>query len=135
MLNNFNGSIDILNKALNGLWLRDKAINQNISNANTPNYKRLTVSFEDSLREAITNSESKLVVTHEDHFPVSNSQSEVVPSLHVDKGYSYRFDKNNVNIDVESANLAKNSIMYNAVVNQLIGEFDKIKNVINEGSR
>lgn len=42
---------------------------------------------------------------------------------------------NNVNIDTESANLAKNTIMYNALVSQTIDEFDKIKNVINEGSK
>ena len=36
---------------------------------------------------------------------------------------------------MESADLAKNAIMYNAIVNQTINEFDKIKNVINEGSK
>jgi len=40
VLNQINNNINILNKALDGLWLRDKVINQNISNVNTPNYKR-----------------------------------------------------------------------------------------------
>ncbi len=43
MWNRMNDNIEILNKALDGYWLRDKAINQNISNVNTPNYKKLTV--------------------------------------------------------------------------------------------
>ena len=36
----WSNKINILNKALDGYWLRNKTINQNISNANTPNYKR-----------------------------------------------------------------------------------------------
>ena len=46
-------NINILNYALNGLWLRNKAINHNIANANTPNYKRITVNFEESLKKLL----------------------------------------------------------------------------------
>lgn len=135
MLKGINDNINLLSKALDGIWLRNKAINHNISNVDTPNYKRVTVDFEDKLREAIYKNESKLNRTHEKHLPVSKKINEIQPYIGVDRGYSYRFDKNNVNIDTESANLAKNTIMYNAVINQVINEFDKIKNVINEGSK
>lgn len=135
MLRQIDNNINILNKALDGIWLRDKAINHNISNVNTPNYKRLTVSFEEQLRQAMTNSETRLNRTHSKHIPISTKLDEVNPKINVDKNYSYRFDKNNVNIDRESADLAKNTIMYNAVINQIINEFDKIKNVISEGSK
>ena len=53
----------------------------------------------------------------------------------VDKSTSYRFDGNNVNIETETADLAKNTIMYDALIRQVINEFDKIKNVISEGSK
>ena len=135
MLNRINNNIDILSKALDGLWLRDKTINQNISNVNTPNYKRLTVSFESQLREAIGHGKNKLSISHSKHIPMTKKLEQVNPSINVDKKHSYRFDGNNVNIDMESANLAKNAIMYNAVINQTINEFDRIKNVINEGSK
>lgn len=135
MLKQMNNNVNILNKSLDAIWLRNKAINQNISNANTPNYKRLTVNFEENLREAMTNRETKLNRTHSKHIPASIKLDEINPKISVDKNYSYRFDKNNVNIDMESADLAKNTIMYNAVINQVVDEFDKIKNVINEGSK
>ncbi|CCQ97481.1 Flagellar basal body rod protein FlgB [[Clostridium] ultunense Esp] len=135
MFERLSTNIDMLNKALDGLWLRDKVINHNISNVNTPNYKKLTVNFEDKLKEAIGNNQSKLNRTHNKHLPISKGIDEVNPSISVDGNHSYRFDKNNVNIDTEMADLAKNTIMYNAVINQVIGEFDKIKNVINEGSK
>ena len=105
------------------------------NNANTPNYKRLTVSFEDKLKKAMEKEENKLVRTHPKHFPISQNINDIKPEIIVDRNFSYRFDGNNVNIDTESANLAKNTIMYNALVSQTIDEFDKIKNVINEGSK
>ena len=135
MLNQINNNINILNKALDGLWLRDKVINQNISNANTPKYKRKMVSFEKQLREAMINRKSKLSITHNKHLPTIKNLDQVEPRIDIDKSYSYRFDGNNVNIDMESADLAKNAIMYNAIVNQTVNEFDKIKNLINEGSK
>ncbi|NLJ79134.1 MAG: flagellar basal body rod protein FlgB [Tissierellia bacterium] len=128
----WSNKINILNKALDGYWLRNKTINQNISNANTPNYKRLTVKFEDELRDAMAIRKHRLSRTHRKHIPVSGAIDKVQPRVEEKKHYSYRFDRNNVNIDTESADLAKNTIMYNALVNQTIGEFEKIKNVINE---
>ena len=119
--------IDFFNKALDGYWLRNKAINQNISNANTPNYKRLTVSFEDELREAIVTRNHKIKKTHRNHLPISREVAKVQPRVEVQRYHSHRFDNNNVNIDTESANLAKNTIMYNALVNQTNDEFEKIK--------
>ncbi|MCF6466320.1 flagellar basal body rod protein FlgB [Clostridium sp. Cult2] len=135
MFNRLYSNINIFNKALDGFWLRDKAINNNISNANTPNYKRLTVNFEDQLKEALKNQKTNLNRTHSNHLPYTKRIDEIEPSISVDKKYSYRFDNNNVNIDTEMADLAKNTIMYNALINQVIDEFDKIKNVINEGSK
>jgi flagellar basal-body rod protein FlgB len=135
MLNQINNNIQMLNKALDGIWLKDKAINHNISNVNTPNYKRLTVNFEDKLKNAMDNRETKLNRTHDKHLPISRNLNDMEPEISTDKGYSYRFDKNNVNIDTESAELAKNTIIYDAVVSQTADEFEKIKNVISEGSK
>ena len=135
MLNQINNNIQMFNKALDGIWLKDKAINHNISNVNTPNYKRLTVNFEDKLKNAMDNRETKLNRTHDKHLPISRNLNDMEPEISTDKGYSYRFDKNNVNIDTESAELAKNTIIYDAVVSQTADEFEKIKNVISEGSK
>jgi len=135
VLKQIHNNINILHKALDGAWLKNKAINHNISNVNTPNYKRLDVNFQDKLKEAINKEESKLVKTHSKHLPVSKEIEDLKPSIEIDRSYSYRFDNNNVNIDTEAAELAKNTIMYNALIDQTIREFDKIKNVIIEGSK
>lgn len=136
MLNRLEGNINLLHKALDGTWLRDKAINHNISNVNTPNYKRLEVNFQDKLKLAMKKGqEDKLVKTHKKHLPISKEIDDLEPTIKIDKGHSYRFDKNNVNIDTESAELAKNTIMYNALADQMGREFERIKNVIIEGGK
>ena len=133
MLNGDYSNIDFYTKALNGTWERNKAITQNISNENTPNYKRKIVTFEDQLKQSIKSNKIDLNTTHDKHIGVAKSNFS--PNTLIDKSVSYRMDGNNVNIDTESADLAKNKIMYDALINQIVGEFDKIKNVITEGSK
>ncbi|MFA5575797.1 MAG: flagellar basal body rod protein FlgB [Tissierellaceae bacterium] len=126
-------NIDFYKKAIDGSWLRHQAISQNIANVNTPEYKRKLVTFEDQLKDAMGKSKVSLRKTNEKH--ISKGTNQFSPKLLEDKSTSYRIDGNNVNIDTESAELAKNDIMYNAMVNQVISEFEKIKNVIAEGSK
>ena len=126
-------NIDFYKKALNGTWERNKAITQNISNENTPKYKRKIVTFEDQLKQSIKKNKIDLNKTHDKHIGVTKDSFS--PKILVDKSISYRMDGNNVNIDTESADLATNKIMYDALINQIVGEFDKIKNVITEGSK
>ena len=38
--------IDVMNKAADAAWLRETAISNNISNGDTPGYKRQDVDFE-----------------------------------------------------------------------------------------
>lgn len=127
------GNVDFYKKALDGTWERNKAITQNISNENTPKYKRQIVTFEDQLKQSIKKNKVNLNTTHNKH--IGTGPKSFAPKLIKDKSTSYRIDGNNVNIDTESADLAKNKIMYDALINQVIGEFDKIKNVITEGSK
>ena len=47
--------VDVLNKAANASWLREQTISNNISNADTPGYKRKDVDFESVLREELGN--------------------------------------------------------------------------------
>lgn len=133
MLNGSYSNIDFYAKALNGTWERNKAITQNISNENTPNFKRQMVTFEDQLKQSTNKNKIALDKTHDKHIGVV--KNEFNPKVLVDKSVSYRMDGNNVNIDTESADLATNKIMYDALINQIVGEFDKIKNVITEGSK
>lgn len=135
MLNGMYDNINFYGKALNGTWERNKAISHNIANENTPKFKRSVVSFEDQLKASLekNNKKVELNTTHEKH--IGKAKDDFRPLTMVDKSMSYRLDGNNVNIDTETADLAKNSIMYDALTKQITGEFEKIKNVIAEGSK
>lgn len=127
------GNVDFFQKALDGTWARDTAIKKNIANVNTPDYKREIVSFEDQLKGKINERQLKLNTTNEKHF--SNIEIGFSPRSMRDKSGSYRIDGNNVDIEVENANMVKNTIMYDALTRQVSGEFDKLKNIITEGSK
>jgi len=120
--------------ALQGLSLRQQALSQNLSNADTPNYKRTEVGFEDQLRhKASLDEPSPLVVTNDRHFPMPPDPVGFSPVVHSDRSTSLRRDGNNVDVDQEMARLAQNEIGYNATVQFISGEFRDLRYVIADG--
>ena len=126
---NINGLIE---KALDASTLRNKVIADNLANVDTPGFKRSEVKFEDELTRALNDSGSlKGFMTNERHIPIGPSGTVVTPRVELQKDISMRNDGNNVDIDREMAALAKNTILYNALVQEVNGEFQKLKTVIN----
>jgi len=84
------------------------------------------------LQSAVGSDKLPMVKTNKRHLPL---QKDGIPSpeVNVISNTSMRTDGNNVDIDVEMADLAKNNIYYNAVVQQLSGYFSGIKSAIKEG--
>jgi flagellar basal-body rod protein FlgB len=124
----------IMENALSGAALRHKVISNNIANVNTPGFKRTAVSFEDRLTEALQQESSTLARTNSRHLP-GRKTGGFSPLLSVDSNTTMRTDGNNVDIDAEMANLAKNNIYYDAVAQQLSRYFTNLKSVISGGSR
>lgn len=122
----------VLEQALSASSLRQKVISNNIANVNTPEYKKSEVVFEDMLQSAMNGDKMPMLLTNERH--LSPQQKGIpTPKLNVVGNTSIRKDGNNVDIDVEMANLAKNSIYYNAVAQQLGSYYSTLKSVIKEG--
>jgi flagellar basal-body rod protein FlgB len=124
-------------KALDASAMRDEAINQNIANVDTPNYKRKQVMFEEFLKSAQGDSQIVGNRTDSRHIPIGESDLDgVSPVMSEDSSSnSMRIDGNNVDVNLEMSALSKNSIKYAFIVNKLNGEFKKIKSVISEGRR
>lgn len=121
--------IDLLNKALDGAWLKNSAIANNIANVNTPGYKRQTVNFEDVLRSELgKNKSTQMSTTNSKHMSHPGTNSISVQTVQDTK---YRVDGSNVDVDVENAEMAKNTLYYNAVVNSLNGQFARLKATFN----
>lgn len=130
----FSPQISILEQGINGSSLRHKVISNNIANVNTPGFKKSEVSFEEFLQTEINDSTLPLARTNAGHLSGNGALGGVrAPQINTINSTSFRTDGNNVDVDIEMANLAKNNIYYNAMVNQLSKHFTMLKSAIKEG--
>ncbi len=121
--------INVLGKAADGAWARNTAIANNIANVDTPGYKRQDVSFEEQLRHALK--ASKYPSLDSKVAEANLHLNRLNPRTYTDiPNWSYRMDKNNVDIDTENVELASNQIKYNGITNSIDSEFDNLKLVI-----
>ncbi len=119
----------ILEKAVYGSSLRHNAIVNNISNINTPGYKRVDVDFKTSLQAAVNN----LQEGKKDEALKTIKQS--MPEILNDSSSSVRIDGNGVDIDSEMTALAENTLEYSVYVKLLAKKFEGLRTVISEGKR
>lgn len=124
-------NINLLEKGLNGSALSQRAISQNIANVDTPNFKARQVHFQEALRDVIDNASLKAHRTDGRHFEFSTSPSE--PSITTRSNTIYNHNFNNVDIDKEMSDLAKNQIYYSALVERLNGGFNSLATAIKGG--
>ncbi len=114
-------SADIVEKALDFRALRQKMISGNLANVSTPFYKARDVSFESMLaKEAdkLANISSKpaFAKTHHSHLDPVDDNSFAKAEIFFRGTHSTRNDGNTVDLDVESTEMSKNSMMYNALM-------------------
>ncbi|MCC5912020.1 MAG: flagellar basal body rod protein FlgB [Clostridiaceae bacterium] len=129
-------NLDVMTKALNASWKRNEVIAHNIANANTPNFKKSNVMFEEILHNNLNKRNIGANITHEKHIKIGASNIEDIEHKVITaNNYSNRRDGNNVDVDVEMAELAKNNITFNTLSTQLNNEFRRLKLVISEGRR
>ena len=124
-------NIPLLSKALTAYSMRQKSIADNIANVDTPGFRRSEVTFEEDLKKALEKRGVKGYITKEKHIPIGRREIEKVkPKYIVPKDESLASGMNNVNIDKEMAELAKNQIRYNGA-SILIGNiFSRLRSAI-----
>lgn len=113
----------IVNKALDYRSLRQDLIASNVANVATPFYRPQDIAFEEYLtKEAhrIFNNEPSKVLplaqTQTGHLPPIDYYKNR-PTIFYRDGHLARNDGNSVDLDVETSEMGKNSVMYNAIVN------------------
>ena len=128
---------DYMQRGLQAANLRHEVISNNIANVNTPNFKRTEVIFEELLaKELAPEPPGKLAIvrTHDRHMPLPvRERAEAL--MREDTTHTMRKDKNNVDIDVEMANMAKNQLYYNSLTTELVQYITSLKNVITSGGQ
>jgi flagellar basal-body rod protein FlgB len=124
-------NINVLKAGLDASWLKNEVIANNIANVDTPNFKSSSVSFEAAFKSALEEGEFSARKTREGHIDFEGTNMQAMVTTDTDT--TYRMDGNNVNIDAENAELAKNQIFYNTLAEQLTSEFNKLSLAINGG--
>jgi len=134
------GVTAILQRALDAASLRQSVIANNIANADTPGYVAQTVDFEQALHKALARGPGqaglRLAVTNPAHLGGAGVDGGLPePRVVVAATGRMRNDGNTVDVDAEMANLAKNTIAYNALTSELAARLAMWRTVIEEGRR
>lgn len=91
-----------LQRAAQGVSLRQQTIAENLANANTPGYRRRDVEFHAALGDALANGKQAL--------------SELTFDPEVDETAPLRGDGSNVDLDKEQSTMAQVGLEYDALV-------------------
>jgi len=119
----------LLKKSLDASALRSKVSANNIANINTKNYKKLYVTFEDTLNDSMAADTMK--TDNSKDIQAGNSNGTI--TVKRDESTSERQDGNNVDIDLEMTNQAANSLMYDALVTQVNSKISLTSYIIGGG--
>lgn len=110
----------ILERGLEAASLRHRVLTHNIANINTPGFKRSRVEFEEQLIQAIQE---------------GKAPDSVAPQVVTETNTLARPDGNNVDVELEMAQLAENQIWYSALTRQISDHFARLRTVIYDGRR
>ena len=123
--------INILDKAADASALRGSAIANNLANVDTPNYKRQDVDFESVLQRELGSYQSQYKSNAARVKRINGNLQSLEVGTYTDMvGYSYRLDKNNVDVDTENVELAANTEKYNGLIDGITSEFERLKMVM-----
>ncbi len=125
ILSNAYNYVNVLGKAADASWTRNDILANNIANADTPGYKRKDVQFETYLANLIAGTDSL------DETVANIDLNQLNGTTYTDQAnLSYRSDGNNVDMNTESVELAKNQLKYYTLMNSMSQEFSRLKMVL-----
>ena len=126
----------VLTQAMAGYSARNTAIANNIANADTPGYKRVDVSFESALADAVDADRERLKmdagssISAIDGSDVTRRVDEVAPNVMSTDTTTMRVDGSNVDPDDEMARLSANQLASSTVVSLLDKRFQQFRTAI-----
>ncbi len=127
---------ELMKEALNYRAQRQDMIASNIANADTPFYRPRDIDFEHMLAEkkaamfAKNEPTLKLANTNNAHMHASDTPHATQATLFFRDGHMARNDGNSVDLDVETSEMSKNSVMFNALIASIKKSGATFKSVI-----
>jgi len=133
---------DLMSKALDYRAARQDLIAGNIANEDTPFYRPRDIRFEETLQKEskkIFNepqvNKLELAQTDGAHFSSVTEADEGQPQLYYRDGHMARNDGNSVDLDVETTEMTKNSMMFQGLTAALKKEAAIFKAVLQASER
>jgi len=124
----------ILQKALDGTWQRQRAIANNIANHETPGYKAIKVSFEESLKREIEKLENGIPSKEQMAKSLEAIRNSKI-DISQDRSTAMRADRNNVDMDLENIEMAKAQIQYTYLTRSVTDMFARLRYAVSEGRK
>ena len=132
----------LIEAAMAAREMRQKLISGNIANIDTPFYKARDISFESVLKQKASeiygaNDDRKLELarTDEAHFAAQDFPRSDVSQIFLRDGHLARNDANTVDLDIETTELSKNSVMLTAIDSAYKREGAIFRSVIDASSK
>ncbi|EAH7389065.1 flagellar basal body rod protein FlgB [Campylobacter jejuni] len=141
MINPFK-SKELVTGALAGRNLRNQLINTNLANVDTPFYKARDIEFETALVNRANeifkkndNKELQLAVTEEEHQKPWKFPDPSKSTIYLRDGHLARNDANTVDLDVETTEMSKNTVMITALDGVLRRQSNIFSSILDASSK
>ena len=124
-----NISTELLQKDLDGLWVRQRAISDNLANYETPGYKNKSVSFEDQLRGLLSDTDSSSPAA------LADSIKNVKPVTTEEKDEQYRADGNGVDLEQQNLEMARTVLNYSYAAQAMTDSYSRLETAVTGNSK
>jgi len=160
MLSRLFNQSHLIQKTLDASWVRNEVITNNIANVDTPGYKSKSVAFEREFREALLrepdnslprqnislrrlSGESAIQagpdmtgrVTRDKHFNFRERHADplaVQPSVYTNRNTNMKMDGNNVDVESELNEAAKNTLFYYTMLNKVSSDLGRLRTTLRD---
>lgn len=115
-------SMIMLERAAGFQWTKQRAILDNIANAETPNYKAKYVTFEEALRSSIRQAAQMPSSMGAMRSAISSS----APVVHTAVDETFRMDENGVDVSEQSLELVRNAYQVQHVYRAISSDMSRL---------
>jgi len=115
-------SMLMLEKAMNFQWTKQSVILNNVTNADTPDYKTQYVTFEEALRSSIR-------TASRGPQPLASMRSAISassPAVHIADDETFRMDGNGVNVTEQLTEAVRNSYQLNYTFRSISSDMSRL---------
>lgn len=129
----FGESQNLIGRVMDLQVQRQNVVMSNLANIKTPNYKAKRLDFEDDLQAALgLDAKGKMAITSASHMPSAFDPEKAGATLVTSFKPQVVHGEDAVNLDKEMAEMAKNSLRYNAMNTVLKRSYESMRNLITD---